>query len=341
MLATATHDHKRGEDVRARLAVLAEIPREWAQAVEWWLAASVPHCSSDADGVMPTAGDLAILFQTLVGAWPLDLDVSDRSGLSAFAARIAAWQRKALREAKLYSDWSAPNETYESAAADYLAWLFSGNSALLAEISGFAQRIAAAGAAKALAQLVVKLTAPGVPDIYQGCEYWDFSLVDPDNRSAVDFGARQRSLLAALQLDELLADWKTGSLKQSVIARLLAVRKKMPRLFSAGRYVALPTSGPRADHIVAFARVLGNSAILAAFLRCNAQALQDDPKSLPFLQCSDTRVSVPAELQGTFSNVFNPERTVEIGPTIEARTLLGRWPIAALLKGSIVAAAQR
>ena len=339
MLGTATHDHKRGEDTRARLAVLSEIPQDWGEAVERWIAASRPHCTSDAGNLIPTAGDLAILFQTLVGAWPLDLEVSDRSGLSAFAERIAAWQRKALREAKLQTDWSAPNETHESAAASYLGWLFSGHSALLAEIAVFAQRIAAAGAAKGLAQLLVKLTAPGIPDIYQGCEYWDFSLVDPDNRSAVDFAARQRSLQAAAPLGQLLADWKTGHLKQFVIAQLLAVRKNMPTLLADGRYVALPTSGPQADNIVAFARVLGDSAILAVFSRRNAQARQDD--QLPFLQCSETRVSMPDELHGTFSNLFIPGRTVAIGPTIEADMLLGRWPIAVLVKGSIVAAPQR
>ena len=338
MLSTATHDHKRGEDVRARLAVLSEIPRQWTQAVESWSAASVPHRTNDAGSLMPSAGDLAVLFQTLVGAWPLDLDVSDRSGLAAFAERIAAWQRKALREAKLRTDWSAPNEAYERAAADHIAWLFSGPSELLAEIAGFAQRIAAAGAAKALAQLLVKLTAPGVPDIYQGCEYWDFSLVDPDNRTAVDFAARRRSLQAAALLDELVTTWKTGHLKQFVIARLLALRKKVPRLFSAGSYVPLPSSGPQAAQIVAFARVLGDSAILAAFLRGDAAAPQNDSKSLPFLQCSESRISIPDELRGVFSNLFIPGEAIEVGPHMKARALLGRLPIAVLVRGPIAAA---
>lgn len=339
MLATATHDHKRGEDVRARLAVLSEIPREWKEAVERWIAASTPHCMSDAGTLMPAAGDLAILLQTLVGAWPLDLDVPNRSALTTFAERITAWQRKALREAKLYSDWSAPNDAYERAAADYIAWLFS--SDLLADIAGFAQRIAGAGAAKSLAQLVVKLTAPGIPDIYQGCEYWDLSLVDPDNRSAVDFAVRQRSLQAAAPLDELLTNWKTGDLKQFVIARLLALRKKLPRLFAAGKYLPLPSSGPQAERIVAFARVLGDSAIIVAFLRCNTETFQDDFTGLPFLQCSDACVSMPHELQGTFSNLFVPKQIIAVGSTISARAVLGRLPISALVTGPIAAAMQQ
>jgi (1->4)-alpha-D-glucan 1-alpha-D-glucosylmutase len=341
MLATATHDHKRGEDVRARLAVLSEIPREWAQAVERWIAASTPHCRSDAGILMPTAGDLAILFQTLVGAWPLDLNVSNRSALASFAERIGAWQRKALREAKLYSDWSAPNDSYERAATDYIAWLFSGSSELVVDIAGFAQRIAAAGAARGLAQLVVKLTAPGVPDIYQGCEYWDFSLVDPDNRLPVDFAMRQRSLQADAPLDELLTNWKSGDLKQFVIARLLALRKKLPLLFSAGRYLPLPTSGPQAEPIVVFVRVRDDSAIMAAFLRCNTEAFQGDFTGLPFLQCSDACVSMPHELQGTFSNLFVPEQTMAVGATISARALFGHLPIAVLVKGPIAAAMQQ
>jgi len=337
MLATATHDHKRGEDARARLAVLSEIPREWAQAVETWIAASAPHCANDAGNLMPTAGDLAMLFQTLVGAWPPDLDLSDRAGRAAFAERIAAWQRKALREAKLHSDWSAPNEAYERAAADYIAWLFSGTSQLLAEIAGFAQHIATAGAAKALAQLVVKLTAPGVPDIYQGCEYWDFSLVDPDNRSAVDFAARQRSLQADALIDELAAFWQTGHLKQFVIARLLALRKKIPRLFSAGRYLPLGTSGSQGD-VVAFARVWDDCAVVAAFWRCNNQPSEDICVGLPFLQRSNSRIAMPDELQGRFSNLFNPGSSVVVGASIEARALLGLMPIAVLVRGPIAAA---
>ena len=339
MLATATHDHKRGEDVRARLAVLSELAQDWAQAVERWIAASTPQCANDAGNLMPAAGDLAILFQTLVGAWPPGLDIADRSGLAVFAERVAAWQRKALREAKLQTDWSAPNESYERAAADFLAWLFTGPSALLGEIASFAQRIAAAGAAKGLAQLLVKLTAPGVPDIYQGCEYWDFSLVDPDNRSAVDFAARQKSLRAGAPLHQLVADWKTGHLKQLVIARLLALRKKVPGLFASGKYVPLQVYGPHAEDLVAFARVADDSAIIAAFLRCNMQAARGD--GLLFLQCSDACVSMPSELQGTFSNLLIPERVIAVGSSIEARALLGRLPIAALVKAPIVAVAQR
>ncbi len=329
MLATATHDHKRGEDVRARLAVLSEIPQDWARAVERWIALSRSSRTAAADEQIPSGGDLAMLFQIIVGAWPHGLEIADQAGLAAFADRITAWQRKALREAKLHSDWSAPNEAYERAAADTIAWLFGGGSTLLAELAAFARRIAAAGAANGLAQMLVKLTAPGVPDIYQGCEYWDLSLVDPDNRSAVDFAARQRSLGTA-SLDELLATWQDGRLKQFVMTRILALRKKMPGLFSAGKYVPLTTSGPQAERVAAFARTSSDAAVIVAFCRFNMRSADGDCGGLHVLQCSETCVAIPRELNGIFLDVVRPERTVSVTSPIAAQQLLDRMPIVAL-----------
>ena len=277
MLATATHDHKRGEDVRARLAVLSELAGEWTRAVERWIRLCVARCAAARTTPMPSAGDIAILLQTLVGAWPPGLEPTNRGRLAAYAKRIAAWQQKALREAKLFSDWSAPNESYERAASELVAWLLAGPSELLTEIADFARRIAPAGAANGLAQALLKLTAPGVPDIYQGTEYWDFSLVDPDNRSPVDFAVRKRSLEAispAVSVAGYAADWADGRIKQAMIARVLAVRKKMPRLFADGSYVPLEAAGPFAEHVFAFARILGNSAAVVAICRCYSESFE-------------------------------------------------------------------
>ena len=159
---------------------------------------------------MPSAGDIAILLQTVVGAWPPGLEPTDRERLAAYAKRIVAWQQKALREATLFSDWSAPNEPYERAARELVAWLLAGPSELLTEIADFAWRIAPAGAVNGLAQVLLKLTAPGVPDIYQGTEYWDFSLIDPDNRTPVDFAARKRTLRKIWRLFRLPSLRLTG-----------------------------------------------------------------------------------------------------------------------------------
>src|SRR5262249_277883 len=182
MLATATHDHKRGEDVRARLAVLSEIPDEWTETLKRWLAQTAPLREATPGAPAPHSRDIAILFQMIVGAWPPSLTLDDAAGLKEFADRLAGWQQKALREAKLATDWTAPDEAYESAARGFLMRLFTGEADLLPDIAHFAHRIGPAGAANGLAQTLLKLTAPGVPDIYQGTEYWDLSLVDPDNR---------------------------------------------------------------------------------------------------------------------------------------------------------------
>ena len=186
MLATATHDHKRGEDVRARLAVLSELSADWSSTLERWIALSLPHGRNASGNTLAVCGDLAILFQTIVGAWPIGLAPSDANGCEAFARRIAAWQQKALREAELHTDWATPNDEYDRAAAQVVSWLFSGSSEVLTEIAQFAARVTSIGVVNSLSQLVAKLTAPGVPDIYQGTEFWDLSLVDPDNRAPVN-----------------------------------------------------------------------------------------------------------------------------------------------------------
>ncbi len=332
MLATATHDHKRGEDVRARLAVLSEIPDEWAVAVRGWIQVSERHLTRSGDIRALRYGELSILFQTIVGAWPHGLTLSDQKRLSEYAKRIAAWQRKALREAKLNSDWSAPNEAHERANSSYIAWLFSGRSNVLAEIAAFAQRIAAAGAAKGLAQALAKITAPGVPDLYQGTEYWDLSLVDPDNRTPVDFAARQSSLDAAL-LAQLLANWQDGRIKQFLIQRVLAVRKQMPQLFSQGAYSPLETSGPLEGHLVAFARVLPDCAAIAAFCRITPPEQNGlIAYSLPVLRCKQTQLSIPPVIHGAFSDVFARDRVVSIGPRMKAEQIMGGLPVAFLIK---------
>jgi len=271
LLATATHDHKRGEDVRARLAVLSEIPDEWSHRLERWMALSArQHRAADGAPRLERA-DQIMLFQTLVGAWPMALSTADHVGTNRFAERVAAWQLKALREAKWRSDWSAPDEAYESAAETFLASLF-GTPELLAEVADFARRISAAGAVNSLGQVLVKLTAPGVPDFYQGTEFWDLSLVDPDNRAPVDFAARQQSL-AAVTISESIDNWADGRIKLLLIARVLAVRKHLPELFARGDYMSLDVDGPLRGHVFAFARLLADSSAIAVVCRHPASLL--------------------------------------------------------------------
>ena len=251
LLATATHDHKRGEDVRARLAVLSGMAAEWAALQRELVEASRPLARDGA----PDAGDVALLLQTIVGAWPFDLEAGDQVGRRAFAERLVAWQQKALREAKLASDWAAIDEAYEAAARDFTVALVA-DAALpdvLQRIAALVQHIAPAGALNGLAQALLRMTVPGVPDLYQGAEFWDLSLVDPDNRRPVDWPRRVAGPPAEA-LVELAAQWRDGRVKQALIARALGVRQRLSPLFEDGDYRPVRLEGPLAHAMIAFVR---------------------------------------------------------------------------------------
>lgn len=258
MLATATHDHKRGEDLRARLAVLSECASDWTGL----LSRRIDPASS-----APTPGDVAMLLQMVVGAWPLDLERGDAVGRKAFAERLCGWQQKALREAKLESDWAAINEPHEDACRAFTMRLVAegGMPDLLEDLLSFVSRIAPAGAVNGLAQCLLKLTVPGVPDLYQGTDFWDFSLVDPDNRRPVDFAAR--ATMDDAPLPDLARHWRDGRLKQALIRRTLALRKRTPLLFAEGAYRPVEVEGPARESVVAFRRTAGDDWMLVVVPR--------------------------------------------------------------------------
>jgi (1->4)-alpha-D-glucan 1-alpha-D-glucosylmutase len=238
MLATATHDHKRGEDVRARIAVLSEIPDLWRSRAEHWLELAAPY----ADGVDP--GDTYMLLQTLSGAWPIDLKASDAEGLSKYAERIVAWQEKALREAKLRSSWEAPDAEYEARCHELARALLDReqSAAFIEDMTAFIDRIAPAARQNSLAQVALRYTVPGVPDLYQGTEIADLSLVDPDNRRPFDYAVLRDMLRAG------------DGPKMRSIKHLLDLRRTHPALFSNGSYAPIAVIGPRRDHVMAFQR---------------------------------------------------------------------------------------
>lgn len=249
MLATATHDHKRGEDVRARLAVLSEISALWAQRARAWLSLK------PLEGVDP--GDAHMLHQMIVGAWPLDLEPADVKAMAAFAERLGGWQRKALREAKLRTSWTVQDETYEAASESYLRRLLvDGDSAFRQDAHLFVNQIAPAGVANSLVQTGLKLTLAGVPDFYQGTEFWDFSLVDPDNRRPVDYDRRH-----AMLDHEGGGDWRAGETKQALIRDLLKARRDHPDLFAAA-ISPLEIKRPVSDNAVVFERTAGERRLL-------------------------------------------------------------------------------
>jgi malto-oligosyltrehalose synthase len=324
MLATATHDHKRGEDVRARLAVLSERPQAWIDRLTSWIRDS-DALRTDAQ---PAVGDVAMLLQMVVGAWPFDLALEDERGRTAFAERLAAWQEKALREAKLRTNWADPNPTYETAAREFLVRLVADNAQpeLLADIFGFIQSVAAAGAVNGLAQVVLKLTVPGVPDLYQGTDYWDLSLVDPDNRRPVDFEQRRKSL-SSLDVAEVLDRWRDGRIKQAIVARLLGARRAAPELFARGDYRPVPVEGEKAQHIVAFLRSHGESRMLVVVPRLPQELLRhQDRLELDPATWQSTALVLPDEAD--WHDVIESGVRQVPKRRLRAQDLFGRLPVA-------------
>lgn len=256
LLATSTHDTKRSEDVRARLAALSEFPDEWRKVVTKAVVANAGH-KAEIDGHhAPSPNEEYLLYQTLAGAWPLQ-SLSDETR-PAFVQRIQEYMVKALKEAKINSSWIEPNEEWEKATQQFVASILDPvkGKKFLQSFVPFVERLAPVGIANSLAQLVLKCTTPGVPDFYQGCEVWDFSLVDPDNRRPVDYAVRSQ-LLASLpgrEPSELLADWRSGAVKLFVMQKLLRLRAEFPLLFRSGTHEPMGVRGSHADRVVAFMR---------------------------------------------------------------------------------------
>ena len=254
MLATATHDHKRGEDARARLAVLSETPDAWASFLRRAESIAEPWIGvAGDDGALPRS-DFNMLAQTIVGAWPLSLSPRDAEGLLAFQERIVGWQTKSLREAKLQTSWHVPDVAYEERWIEVVKALLAEGSAFTEFAREMVDAIAPAGAINGLAQTLLRLTAPGVPDLYQGGEFWDFSLVDPDNRRPIDFAARRAALADELRFEDSAETWTDGRIKQRLIARVLNFRKRDPELFSRGSYEPIAAAGRFRDFVVAYLR---------------------------------------------------------------------------------------
>jgi (1->4)-alpha-D-glucan 1-alpha-D-glucosylmutase len=245
---------------------------------------------------------------------------------------VSGWLEKALREAKRRSSWVLPDEAYEGAAQAVLAGSLDPSRPVAGDIAAFAGRIAAAGAIAGLSQAVLRMTSPGIPDLYQGTEFWDFSLVDPDNRRPVDFDARTRALDAGESPRSVLAQWRDGRVKLSVIAAVLALRGRAPGLFTAGDYVPLRVDGPQAEHIFAFARVHEGRAAIVAVTRCaTGLALDGDQPVVQGTEWDATAVHVPRSLIGRRgSNVLVSDWSRELTARIAASDLLGSLPVAVL-----------
>ena len=251
MLTTSTHDTKRSEDVRVRIALLSEIPQQWALAVRRWAAHNDRHRRGDA-GEHPDRSAEYLLYQTVVGAWPLEVD------------RAVAYVRKAIKEAKARTSWITPDPGYEEAVLGFVADVM-GDEEFLTDVELFVRPLVAAGRVASLSQTVLKLTSPGVPDTYQGSELWDLSLVDPDNRRPVDFERRQALLdrCADMSPAEALAADDEGAPKLWLTQRALHLRRRRPAPFAPGSgYRPLSAEGEKAEHVVAHGR--GEDVVVVA-----------------------------------------------------------------------------
>lgn len=282
MLTTGTHDTKRGEDVRARLAVLSEMPQDWAAQVAAWSRILRARRGDIEAAAPPDPNDEYLIYQLLVGTWPVELTGYggnlDPSVLHPYVERLKGAVRKSLREAKIHTTWAAPNHAYEDAVLSFI------DGALDAQESGaffsaflpFQERIAWLGVENSLVQTTLKLTAPGVPDLYQGSELWDLSLVDPDNRRPVDFGRRICLLDREVPpLRDLLERWHDGAVKLFVTTRILGFRAADPDLFALGDYRALTAAGPKSDCICAFERHYEGRSVVVAAARFPARRAAD------------------------------------------------------------------
>ena len=328
LLATSTHDTKRSEDVRARLAALSEIPKEWAHAALRWQTDNRQHKVKIEGEEAPDANEEFLIYQTLVGAWPFTaLDEADRP---AFVTRIQEYLTKALREAKVNTSWIEPNEGWENATRDFIAKILdpAQSRRFLKNFRGFVEKIAPWGASNSLTQTVLKLTLPGVPDFYQGSELWDLSLVDPDNRRPVDFDARRDGLSGFAQSAapaKLLDSWRDGRIKLFAIRTLLHFRRENPSLFAEGDYFPINGSGTFAECCVAFERKSGDRTLLVLAPRLTSRVGFPAIGNL----WRDTQLA-PRTTTGTWRNLLTGKRHPS-APVLSVADILRDLPIAALI----------
>ena len=343
MLSTSTHDSKRSEDVRARLDVLSEIPRAWAAQAMRWRRLNRGKRRPLPDGrAVPDDNEEYLLYQTLLGAWPME--APQAGARDEFVRRIQQYMVKAVHEAKVNLSWTNQNPAYVAALEQFIARILQRGTAsrpnqFLSNIENFVPTIAFFGCLNSLAQTLLKLTSPGLPDIYQGTELWDFSLVDPDNRRPVDYELRRRCLgdLLAAQggdlialCDDLLRNYADGRIKMWTILRALHLRRDNAALFQLGGYVPLRATGARSEHLVAFAREHDwrMAVTLVPRLPYSLHGGELSPKESPW---GDTQIALPSNAPSVFFNVMTGESVQPAGRMLSCREVFVHFPVALLI----------
>ncbi|MDB5970698.1 MAG: treY [Hydrocarboniphaga sp.] len=339
MIGGSTHDTKRGEDARARIACLSGLSTEWAARLRFW-SRSNRRLAGEVDGEpAPDFNHQYYFYQTLIGAWPADLAIDDAAGLASLAERVEGAMLKAAREGKQRSSWTQPNEAYEQALARFVkgALMPGAGNPFLADFQRFAARVAWFGALTSLSQTLLRLTMPGVPDIYRGSELWELSMVDPDNRRPVDYAdvrAKSASLArlsGAGAASELLAHWQDGRVKLHLIRSVLRLRRERPGLFASGSYEAITATGARAELLLAFRRQGEDAALIVLAPRLWPQlAGETQTAASAAAGWADTSITLAA---GRYCDVLSG-RGLELpsDQSLPLARLLADFPVGLLLK---------
>jgi (1->4)-alpha-D-glucan 1-alpha-D-glucosylmutase len=336
--ATSTHDTKRSEDVRARLNVLSELPEEWGKRLRRWSKWNRPHKRLVEGSLAPDPNDEVLVYQTLLGAWPLR-----EEEVPAFRQRLQLYLLKTAREAKVRTSWTRPRLEYEDALQNFTeSILFSGESdRFRKDFLAFQNSLAHFGALNSLSQLLLKVGSPGVPDFYQGTELWDFSLVDPDNRRAVDFQLRVHLLEELRRLEsggllslarQLLNEWRDGRLKLYVTYKALNFRRSGKRLFLEGDYLPLEVTGSQRNHVCAFARRRGKEWAIIAVPRLLSPLVNTGEFPLGSRVWGRGMIVLPSQAPHRWRNVFT-DQTLKIKVEKSKRLLplsqiFGDFPVA-------------
>ena len=354
MLATTTHDSKRSEDVRVRIDVISEMPAAWRLSLRHWSRVNRSKKRRLDDAPAPARNDEYLLYQTLLGVWPLG--EIDTDGLAVLRERLQRYMLKAAREAKVHTSWVNPNPEYEEALSDFVAALLSApeKNLFLADFIPAQQRVARIGLFNSLSQALIKLTSPGVPDIYQGNESWEFSLVDPDNRHTVDF-ARLQTMLHGLetpaasddgtlaqQARQLVRSMEDGRIKLYLTSRALRLRRDDPCLFQTGAYLPLLAQGPQSDCVCAYARCLDQRIVIVVVPRLILRLAADETSGpLDASAWGETCIPMPTFCKGldlvdVFTGVRHSARQREENGCLRLADLLRNFPVALLTAATCV-----
>ena len=340
--AGSTHDTKLSEDVRARLNVLSEIPDEWAAEIANWSAENAARKKAIEGRDVPDANEEYLIYQALIGLWP-----NDRTELPSICERLQAYTIKAIREAMVHTRWTEPNRAHEEAVSAFIERILSPQekSEFLCRVARFAQRISYAGMTNGIGQAVLKIASPGVPDFYQGCELWDRHLVDPDNRSPVDFHVRVDALKGMVDCEEkgkqggiageLLSRWPDGHIKLYAIWKSLRCRRQHPELFREGEFLPLEAAGEQSHHLMAFVRRRAEEIAIVVIPKWVANIPMDGDKIAHQEFWKGTKLRIPTDSPASWRNIFTCKNLTAKSDTegqfLAPGELLEDFPVALLI----------